>query len=374
VRDAADALHLQTANSWSVVETNPGKRTFFPRLDQTDTFECDGQPACRELSQSFEYDAHGNQSRTVHWGDVATTGDDRDEYTDWIVDTAAWLHRPSRVVVFGPGAQLLRERWISYDNAAWGTLGTRGLVTREESRLAGGRGAPGNPIVARSYDLYGNPLQVTDPRGCAITNVFETTHQTFPQSVKTCLGHTTTFTHDARFGVRLTETDPNQQRTSFVYDDLGRLTRMTGPLDVGSAYGTVTKEYLDLGSPSLQRIVTYRTEQHWHGERHLVPGVVRRPRTGLRNPGRGSGRANDPDRLGLRSSRIRLEDVGAPFRHGSRGLDGAHLRRARPSHASHPAGWVLHDDRVHARARHHHRRAGQGEPESHGCLRTRDAS
>jgi RHS repeat-associated protein len=260
VRDGAGALFLQNSNHWSPVNTHPG--TVFVRLDQADTLECDGQPTCRGLSKSFEYDAHGNPTRTLHWGDVAVADQERDEYTEWAVDLAAWLHRPKRVVVYGPGAELLRERWTSYDGLSWGALGARGLPTREESRLTGGLGAPGNPVVRRAYDGLGNLVSLTDPRGCTTTTTFEATHRTYPLAVSTCLGHATTFVHDPRWGHRLNDTDPNGQTTSYAYDGLGRLTRVTGPLDGGSTHGTLTKAYLDVGNPSTQRVLTSRTEQH----------------------------------------------------------------------------------------------------------------
>src|SRR5439155_796195 len=90
------------------------------------------------------------------------------------------------------------------------------------------------------FDSYGNRTATTDARGCTTTTVYEAS-QTYPASVTTCLGHTTAFAYDARWGERTTETDPNHQGTTYTYDTFGRLTKTTGPLDTGSLYGSMSR-------------------------------------------------------------------------------------------------------------------------------------
>src|SRR5207249_1589381 len=118
-------------------------------------------------------------------------------------------------------------------------------------------------IARQSFesDAYGNPTATTDARGCTTTTVYEAS-QTYAASVSTCLGHTTAFAYDARWGERTTETDPNHQGTTYTYDTFGRLTKTTGPLDTGSLYGSMSRFYLDFGNPATQRVLTYRTIQH----------------------------------------------------------------------------------------------------------------
>src|SRR5207245_1717981 len=127
------------------------------------------------------------------------------EYIDWVVDTTNWIHRPKRTALYDASAAVLRERWLSYDGLAWGSLGSRSLLTREEKRLVGAQGTSGNPVVTSSYDAYGNRTATTDARGCTTT---------------------------------------------------------TGPLDTGSLYGSMSRFYLDFGNASAQRILTYRTTVH----------------------------------------------------------------------------------------------------------------
>jgi len=259
-RQRNGALLAETTNTWATTTPYPGVTSV--TLAQTDVATCDDTGAsCKIARQSFEFDAYGNPTRTYQWGDIAASGDERDEYTDWVVDATTWLHRPTRTALHDSSGAVLRERWLSYDGLAWGSLGARGLLTQEERRLSGPQGTTGNPVVTSMYDSYGNRTATTDARGCTTTTVYEAS-QTYPASVTTCLGHTTAFAYDARWGERTTETDPNHQGTTYTYDTFGRLTKTTGPLDTGSLYGSMSRFYLDFGNPATQRVLTYRTIQH----------------------------------------------------------------------------------------------------------------
>jgi RHS repeat-associated protein len=258
-RSSSNALYTRTVNTWSA--TNPYPGVTFVALTRSDVSTCDGGASCRQTAQSLEYDAFGNLSRIYYWGDIAVSGDERDERMDWLVDAANWIHRPNRTALHDAALAVVRERWLSYDGLAWGALGGRGLLTREESRLAGPLGTVGNPVATHTYDANGNPTGNTDTRGCATSITYES-DQTYPASVTSCLGHTTSFAYDVRWGVKVSQTDPNGQATTYAYDTFGRPTKVVGPLDTASLYGSVSHFYLDFGSPSLQRVLTYRTEQH----------------------------------------------------------------------------------------------------------------
>lgn len=250
-RSSTGALFGQVVNTWTA--TNPFPGVTFVSLSRVDNYECDGQPTCLQTAQTFAYDANGNPTQTFHLGDVSIVGDERTENTDWTIDSTNWIHRPSHVTLLDPAGAVIRERWLSYD--------TLGRLTREESRLAGLQGSVGNPAATHAYDAYGNRTSTTDPRGCTTSTTFDTS-QTYPATVTTCLNHLTRLEYDARWGVVLSQIDPNLQTTTYLYDIFGRLTMVRGPLDAASFYGTVSYEYPDWGNPSLQRIVTKRTTQH----------------------------------------------------------------------------------------------------------------
>jgi YD repeat-containing protein len=235
----------------------------FVALSQVDKYEWDGdgQTAARQTQRRLEYDTYGNPTRVNDLGDLAKANDQRDERTEWVADTTNWLHRPKRTLLYdSDGTTLLREKWFYYDSQPWGVLGTKGLLTKEESRLAGNQGNAGNPTVIHTYDAFGNRLTTTDPRNCATTTVMDST-KTYPATVTTCLGYLTSFVHDDKFGVVTSQTNPNLQVTTSQYDTLGRLTKVTSPTET-STNGSVSYQYLDWGVPTDQRVVTLRTEEH----------------------------------------------------------------------------------------------------------------
>ena len=263
-RAAGGALFSRVVNTYASVPRNTGIG-WWGRLDRTETSQYDGQSDPRRTAVAFEYDIHGNVTRTAHLGIVEDTGDERYEDTEWAVDETIPLHRPRRVTVTDAWGAVLRDRWLFYDGQPYGALGSRGLLTREEFALTGNRGTPGNPAVTTTYDSYGHRVSATDALGCTGTTAW-TSDQLYPESTTSCLGHTTSATWDARWGVKATETDANGQTTTYAYDALGRLTRVTGPLDVGSSSGTVSYSYDHWGRADIQRITTYRTEYHGSAE------------------------------------------------------------------------------------------------------------
>ncbi|HEV8584795.1 MAG TPA: hypothetical protein VGT02_07470, partial [Methylomirabilota bacterium] len=258
-RSNTDALYTQTLNTHS--SSNPYPGVTFVSLTRADKVICDGGQSCRQTVQTFEYDNHGNQTWTHDWGDATINGDERHLNTTWVVDTNNWIHRRSATALYNDVWAGLRVTWLFYDGLAHGSVGSRGLLTKEESKLNGYIGTAGNPVKTREYDGYGNLIAQTDARGCRTTTTYDTA-QTYPAVVTNCLGHVTALQYDARWGAKASETDPNNQTTTYAYDALGRLTRVTGPLDTTSQYGSVSYAYLDVGNPSLQRILTSRTERH----------------------------------------------------------------------------------------------------------------
>lgn len=241
---------------------------------KVDIIEADGSGSSnRTLRREFTYDspANGNLASVYHHGDVAVSGDEREEVTEWIaVDPSVWLHRAKTLKLKDGGGNTVREKWLYYDGQAHGVLNGPGLVTKEETNAGGGIGNGSNPVFTYTYDATtGVRTSVRDPRNCDTTTVYEST-KTFPQTITTCanvpsLNFPMAYVYDPRFGVKTSETDWNSQTTTYNYDLFGRLTKVTGPLDTGSTYGTVSHLYSDWGNPSLQRVITYRTEEHGTG-------------------------------------------------------------------------------------------------------------
>ncbi|MBI3522394.1 MAG: hypothetical protein HY071_04745, partial [Chloroflexi bacterium] len=130
IRRNDGALMQEIAHTWTAATPYAGAT--FASLTRTDVSECDGLSACRQSARTFEYDAYGNPTRVYSYGDLAVSADERDRRLEWVVDATAWIHRPSHSVQYDAAGALVRERWLSFDGGAWGTLGGRGLATRVE--------------------------------------------------------------------------------------------------------------------------------------------------------------------------------------------------------------------------------------------------
>jgi RHS repeat-associated protein len=294
--DTGGAIFSQVNSAYAIKDTQPGltlppptnePRVRFPALTRTDNSECDGQQLCLQTAVEYIYDTLGpsgatlgNQTRVLHRGQVTSkddtsfSGDEFDETTEWAVNSTTWAHRPFHTTVnrLDPpngASTLLREKFLYYDNQPLGTLGDRALLTKEESRLTGGAGDPGNPTLTHGYDGFGNRTSTTNPIGCPTTTTLDANTHTFPATVTNCLGHTTTFTWDARFGVKLTETDPNSQLTTYTFDSYGRPITVVGPKD-SPEFPTIAISYINWVDPVWQVIQTDRRINH------LGPGVIRK--------------------------------------------------------------------------------------------------
>ena len=276
-KDMQDGLFAHVKNFYTSFGTQVNQpKVVFPTVTRQVKDQCEGQPLCFTTAQTFEFDTDapggktfGNPVHTLHEGDVSVTGDERHERTEWLVYASGtdWLHRPKTNRLLDSNNAVVREKFLYYDDQPYGSLGSRGLVTKEESSLTGGPGDPGNPSVTHTYDPFGNRETTTDPIGCATKTVFDSL-KTFPASVTRCFGdinpslvHSTTFDHDPRFGTRTRVTDANNNTTTFTFDSFGRLATVVGPLD-SVAFPTETRAYLNWGDPANQRIQTLKRKDH----------------------------------------------------------------------------------------------------------------
>src|SRR5262249_39974366 len=140
---------IQLSHTYTPTTTAP--TVSFPALTLTVKSQCDGLDGCLHTATKFEYDSFGNQTRVFNWGEVTAaevasgnfvlSGDERDEQTEWVSDTGTpdhSLHRPKHIQLLDPNStpanKVLREKWLYYDELAFGATPTKGLLTKEEFR------------------------------------------------------------------------------------------------------------------------------------------------------------------------------------------------------------------------------------------------
>lgn len=252
-RSASGALYTTVVNTWT--PTSPAPGVTFAALSRTDTATCDGTAACKQAAQLLTYDPYGNVSSAQSLGDLALSGDERTEVTEYAYNPTAYLvGLPQTTRTLDHTGATVAQTWFAYDGAPDpATPPTQGRLTKQCPWLHGGE----NPCVTLTHDAYGNVATVTDARGSVTTTTYDATFHTFPVSVTTPGtpnapgGLATHSTYDERFGVVLTVTDPNNAATTHAYDAFGR--RLSTPNALNQPQ---TVAYDGFGTVGTQRVTT----------------------------------------------------------------------------------------------------------------------
>jgi len=249
-KDFSGNIYTRTYNTYQ--STSPYIGVIFPYLSQKNDYVYDGTQTYKQATTSFTYDSYGNVIRKYLYGDLAISGDERDEYTKYQYDTVNWLvSLPSHTYVNDSGGVTKAQAWFTYD--------TKGNLLTKTSWLNGGA----YPVTTYTYDSYGNVATIKDARNYTSTISYDSTY-TYPVQMTNPLGHKVRKTYDYRFGQVLTETDTNNNTTTYLYDVFGRIVKITNPNDTASTYGTMSYFYPSLqeyGKVGVQRVITYATEQ-----------------------------------------------------------------------------------------------------------------
>jgi len=156
--------------------------------------------------------------------------------------------QPSCTAPAPPGAQVAQTSY-TYDESAYGPTGTRGNLTSVVNWLKSGP----QPTSHIAYYSTGMPFQKIDPLGNTTTITYDSTGL-YPSQIQhpsTTYGSTVTQhienpAHDANTGELLSHKDENGNITSFVYDNMRRLTSVAYPKAAGDGVaGTETYAYND---------------------------------------------------------------------------------------------------------------------------------
>ena len=267
LRDDSGRPLTSTLNAYDLVDSrNPATQvvltghdsltgSVFPRLvkAQQRWHDAGGAPA-KTSEMVYEYDPRGNLVRTTDLGEPGTPADDAvAEMTFTQCDAGPlfdpefpWTQMPY-IMVVRSGTTVLQRREADVDcNTASvaevrdhltpnGGNADQVAVTTVEYLAVGGqtsavvgpgkRPEPGQPDIrygaSYEWDEVGAiPLRTSDSYGLASTAVW-----------------------DDRFGRVVSTTSPNGGKSSYSYDQRGRVTELTGPFEQGGATATIAYQY-----------------------------------------------------------------------------------------------------------------------------------
>jgi RHS repeat-associated protein len=212
-----------------------------------------------ERSFARSFDAYGNVTQEISYGDTSVTGDEVTTAVDYVPNTSAYIvGLPARERVFsgaGTSGALLGETRHIYDYASgYQVAPSKGDETKSRALIS----TAGSAYAEKSfeYDAYGNVTAAIDELGARTETIYDATYHLYPIETRLPLYASdarfkTSTAWDARCGAPLTVTELNSQITTNTYDALCRPTRQDRP---GGDYSEMS--YVNIGSPTKQYVET----------------------------------------------------------------------------------------------------------------------
>ena len=200
----------------------------FVALSRTDHRFYEGQPAPGKTTyMTFGYDTKGNVTQYTDFGDAGSQDD--------ISATIAYHNVPDKYIVNEPKSVIVTGSGATYRKRETTINPQTGDVTQVKQYLSDGTAA----VHDIGYDAYGNLVSVTGPanaKGQRFRLDYTFDDQVHTHIVKTAnsYGYSSQASFDYRFGELISSTDINGNRIVYVLDDLGRITKVTGPYELAS--------------------------------------------------------------------------------------------------------------------------------------------
>lgn len=212
------------------------------------------------VTRANTYDAYGNVTQEVV---SANNGDQFTTLRLFDPNTANWLVSFSHQETVTDKNNSCNEIKFRYDGSLTSPL--KGDLTQEvrywdtENREI---------KTEYTYDGFGNRLSVKDPNGNITRFKYDSLFNSFPVEVENALGQKefkTYWESGGGFGQTKIATDLNGVTTQYFYDGFGRLSKVVGPNDQSSVYGSISYQY-NVGSPGNNYVETLETEEYGTGQ------------------------------------------------------------------------------------------------------------
>jgi RHS repeat-associated protein len=180
-------------------------------------------------------------------------------------------NRPASTTVYDSGDNVQAQVSYQYDQTAVTATGApqhvavsapRGNPTTITNLLTGGT----NPSTTLAYDDTGNVISSTDPgghiTGLSYSTTFASAYLTQVTLPSTGVSHTASANYDINTGLKISDTDQNNQISSYTYDSMLRLTKVTRP-DTGHTDYTYSSYNGNLYSQAQDYMDTSKNVNHW---------------------------------------------------------------------------------------------------------------
>jgi len=264
------ALASETSESYTKIYPYPG--TVFPVVTQKQVRAYEGGVRVHNSSVTTALDGYGFpvQRTTIVSGITPIV-----EVLNLVHDTTNNLFgRVTDLEIHegtATGLKLKHERNIyNGSGATCGQPTQLNLVCEKQVWLDKTNVGPENRFIATkyTYTIYGTTATVTDPLNRVTQYAYETDYQSFPAQITDPKGFRMAHVYDPKYGVRLSDTDLEDNVTiSREYDLFGRTKK------IRDANGTIVKEYIFVneGNPNGQYIEVRTADDsvdgyHWFRE------------------------------------------------------------------------------------------------------------
>jgi len=225
-----------------------------PRTSQVSeewSYTYDVLGAYRRTRAAHQFDAYGNRTQTIFFGDADVSGDEK---------TTAWTFQPnltayitdrvnSETQFAGEGTTGLKlsERHFAYDEElGWGNPPSQGFLTRIDSWLD----TESRWVSRKShYDTWGNVASSLDETDRPVTFGYDSAYHVFLTSTTNGASESETAVWDPICGVPTERRDANAQPVTFQTDNYCRPTQTNFPLGAFEI-----RSYPSLGDPAAQQV------------------------------------------------------------------------------------------------------------------------
>jgi len=247
IQDAGGRKFTEVENSYLLRNIQTGvelaassslTETLFPQLVRTDERYYEGQPEVGKATYTLQqYDALGNVIVFFDAGDIGGQDDVRAIIAYSACNNTYVVGMPTKILVQDTNTIELRRREATVDCAT-------GNMTQVRQFLIDGDPA----VTDLAYFTNGNLQQVTYPANknnerYQIRYGYDPVVATHITQVSDSFAYVSNTTHNYKYGQVETSTDINNNSTTYVYDQFGRVDHIVGPYQAENSRPTLQFEY-----------------------------------------------------------------------------------------------------------------------------------